>query len=135
MTGRAAFPGWRPPAWVHVRVGTDGWVDTLTTPGTWRPHAAGTWLLLRADRYRALRLARMEEVERVLVPRTFRGRPYLHAVTCCGRLVDTPVRVNVPDVVYPAPQVAPPSPRARYDPEWQQQFVTRKGCGCGGSVR
>lgn len=129
---REAFPGWRPPAWVHVRVAPPGWIDDVSVPGRMRAHAPDTWLLLRADVYRRLRAARMEEVERVYVQRDFRGRPYLHAVTCCGRLVDTAVRVNAP----PAVHSAAPQPKAtawpQVVPDGPVRYEARRGCGCGG---
>lgn len=116
---------------VHVRVGDVGWIDDLTKPGTVRPHAPGTWILLPARVYQRLRQARVEEVERVLVRREYRGRTYLHAVTMCGRYVGE----WAGDVASRhVPERAPAASDGQADRPNRQRgaYVIRRGCGCGG---
>lgn len=133
-TARGAVLAMQPRSrtWVHVRTGALGWVDDVTVPGTARPHPAGTWLMLPAATYAMLRAARVEEVERVLVPRTHHGRPYLHAITLCGRLVASVERVDAAPLAYNEgmPTHSAPAPR-QYDPA--VRAVVRRGCGCRGA--
>lgn len=120
-------------AGIPVRIEEPGWLDDVSVPGEVRPVAAGSWRILRAEHYRQVRQARVEEVTRVLVVRTYQGREYLHAVTPCGRLVaDMRVRVNVPEVLYADPAPDPEPVQVRQYPAVPGGYVVRKGCGCGG---